>query len=38
VDFFRWWDGRYTIVEELSPEAIIAMEDLQGGDDEPYEE
>jgi len=19
VDFFRWWDGRYAVVEDLSP-------------------
>ncbi len=38
VDFFRWWDGRYVIVEELSPDAIIALEDSQAADDELYEE
>ena len=38
VDLVRWWDGRYAIVEELSSEAIIALEDAQAADDEPYEE
>jgi len=22
VDFHRWWDGKYSIVEELDPDAI----------------
>jgi hypothetical protein len=22
VDFFRWWDGRYAVVEELAPPPI----------------
>ena len=22
VDFHRWWDGKYAIVEELDPDAI----------------
>lgn len=38
VDLVRWWDGRYAIVEELSSEAIIALEDAQSADDESYEE
>lgn len=29
IDFFRWFDGRYAIVEPLDPETL---EELQPGD------
>ena len=39
VDFFRWWDGRYAIVEDLAPggalselELLDAQESLQPDD------
>jgi hypothetical protein len=28
VDFFRWWDGRYAIVEELAPGGAPLEPDL----------
>jgi len=28
VDFFRWWDGRYAIVEELAPGGALTDPDL----------
>lgn len=28
VDFFRWWDGRYSIVEELAPGGALSEQDL----------
>lgn len=34
VDFFRWWDGRYAVVEDLSPDAVAALDDSQLLDDE----
>lgn len=29
VDFFRWWDGRYAIVEELAPGGAELEPDLR---------
>lgn len=23
VDFFRWWDGRYTVVQDITDESMI---------------
>jgi hypothetical protein len=28
VDFFRWWDGRYAIVEDLAPGGALSELDL----------
>jgi len=33
VDFFRWWDGRYAIVENLSAEAVESLQHPDLGDD-----
>jgi endogenous inhibitor of DNA gyrase (YacG/DUF329 family) len=33
IDFFRWWDGRYAIVEELNPDSATVDDDLLIPDD-----
>ena len=33
VDFFRWWDGRYAIVENLSSDAVESLQNPDLGDD-----
>lgn len=33
IDFFRWWDGRYAIVEDLAPDPDAIVDDSLTTDD-----
>jgi len=33
IDFFRWWEGKYAIKEELSEELSQQLQNDQGFDD-----
>ena len=34
IDLFRWFDGRYAIVNELSPESLMAAENADAGQED----
>lgn len=34
VDFFRWWDGRNAIVEDLNPESVGRDVDVHSSEDD----
>ncbi len=34
IDLFRWFDGRYAIVNELSPDSLMAAENADAGQED----
>ncbi len=34
IDLFRWFDGRYAIVDELSPDSLMAVESADAGQED----